>query len=209
MMHLGATPVVGDYDFELSVGEEERLFDKLEEVHNALKGSGVWYSISSRMDFQEGASGEARKPVTQYVSPKPTEAKKQLYKAKLDRWKDMGLDVSELEKLLDEDIDKFKVASRDFLRDNLDHMSEIKDKRNPENQVDGEILALLDENGRTIDDIVSSTGYFEDKVTLSLGRLISSGSARMEVKGSHELYYLIPPPAPPTRKTRVVRGKKG
>ncbi|HEX9907666.1 MAG TPA: hypothetical protein VGB78_04265 [Thermoplasmata archaeon] len=205
MMRIGATPVVGDYDFELSVGEEERLFDKLEEVHSALKGSGAWYSLSSRMDFHESSVDNERKPAVQYLGQTPIETKKQLYKAKLDRWKEMGLDVSELERLLDQDIDKFKAASKKFLRANLVQIAEVKDKRHPENLTDGEILALLDENGRTIQQIVASTGYFEDKVTLSLGRLISAGSVRMETRGSKEFYCLMPPPAPPIRKTRVVR----
>ena len=38
---------------------------------------------------------------------------------------------------------------------------------------------LLDENGKSIPEIARTTGYFEDQVVLSLGRLISSGSARI------------------------------
>jgi hypothetical protein len=41
MRRMGAVPVVGDYDFEMDLDDDERLFDKLEEIHLALKGSNV------------------------------------------------------------------------------------------------------------------------------------------------------------------------
>jgi len=112
----------------------------------------------------------------------------------------MGLDVSDLEALLDEDIDKFKAASREFLRTHLDRLSIVQDKRPQENRIDGEILALLDEDGKSLVEIAAATGYFEDQVTLSLGRLISSGSVRRVPKDSNEIFCLIPPPAPQIRK---------
>jgi hypothetical protein len=30
--------VVGDYDFEFPLGDDQRLFDRLDEIHHALKG---------------------------------------------------------------------------------------------------------------------------------------------------------------------------
>jgi hypothetical protein len=97
-----------------------------------------------------------------YVDQKPLELKKSLYKAKLERWKEMGLDVSELESLLEEDLDKFKAASKEFLRTHLDRLSIIQDKRPQENRIDGEILALLDEEGKTLEQLTTATGYFDD-----------------------------------------------
>ena len=200
MRSIGAVPVVGDYDFELNLGDDERLFDKLEVIHRALRGARVRYTITTRTNLEEGLDGMTRHPVTHVVDQKPVELKKMVYRAKLDRWRVMGLDVSELEPLLDKDLDHFKEASKRFLRTHLDNLSVVKDKHPPENQIDGEVLALLNEEGRSIQDIISLSGYSEDIITLSLGRLISAGSATRCQKESAELFCLVPPPAPPMRK---------
>ncbi len=199
MRRIGAVPVVGDYDFELSLDDDERLFDKLEEIHHALKGSNVRYSLTTRTDAEAASIAQSRHEVTHYVDLKPIELKKSLYKAKLERWRDMGLDVSELEGLLEKDLDQFKAASKDFLRTHLDKLSVVKDKK-PESHVDGQLLARLDERGRTIAELVSATGFSDVEVTLSLGRLISSGSAQRVQRDSIEVYCLVPPPAPTVRK---------
>ena len=90
------------------------------------------------------------------------------------------------------------------LRTHLDEISEVKDKHPPENLVDGEILARIDEAGKPLSQLVSDTGYSEDVVTLSLGRLISAGSVSRDLKGSVEVFCLVPPPAPQLRKALVV-----
>ena len=200
MRRIGALPVVGDYDFELPLGDDERLFDKLEQIHNSLRGAGVRYTVTTRTDAEAERGLYGRKQVMHYVDQKPYELKKSLYKAKLERWKEMGLDVSELELILDKDLEKFKVASKEFLRTHLDRMSVVQDKHPQENRIDGEVLALLDEEGKTLGQLASSTGYSEEQVTLSIGRLISAGSARRVQTESSEMFYLIPPPAPQIRK---------
>lgn len=195
MRKIGAVPVVGDYDFELALNDDERLFDKLEEIHHTLRGSSVRYTVTTRTDVEVETGSRSRQQVMHYVDQKPVELRKSLYKAKLERWKDMGMDVSELEFLLETDLDKFKAASKDFLRTHLDRLSVIKDKHPQENRIDGEILALLDEDGQSMEQIVSATGFFEDQVTLSIGRLISAGSVRRLQKGAQEMFCLVPPPA--------------
>lgn len=200
MRKIGAVPVVGDYDFELVLDEDERLFDKLEEIHRALKGSSVRYTLTTRTDADSMPAGTTRREVTHYVDLRPAELKKSLYKAKLERWKEMGLDVSELEALLEKDLEHFKEASKQFLRTHLDRLSVVRDKKPTENQMDGEILALLDEHGKTIDELKARTGYSDDQITLSLGRLISSGCAMRVQRDGVEVYCLIPPPAPVVRR---------
>ena len=207
MRKIGGVPVVGDYDFEFSLGDDQRLFDKLEEIHHALRGANIRYAVTTRTD-SESESGFPRKQIMHFVDQKPVELKKSLYKAKLERWREMGLDVSELDYLLDEDLEKFKAASKEFLRTHLDRLSIVQDKRPQENRIDGEILALLDEDGKTLEQISAATGYFADQVTLSLGRLISSGSVRRVSKDGSELYCLIPPPAPQIRKAIEVQPAK-
>ncbi|OGS42690.1 MAG: hypothetical protein A3K67_04545 [Euryarchaeota archaeon RBG_16_62_10] len=205
MMRIGATPVGGDYDFEFSLSDDERIFDRIEKIHNALKGARVRYSITTRLDVGEEVHGsEGRRRIVHYFDQKPVEMKKAVYRAKLDRWKEMGLDVSEIEPLLEQNLEKFKEASKQFLRTHLDEMAEVKDKHPPENLMDGEILARIDESGKTLSQLVTDTGYSEDFVILSLGRLISAGSVRRVLRGSAEAFCLVPPPAPQLRKALVI-----
>jgi len=200
MRRIGAVPLVGDYDFEMSLEEDERLFDKLEEIHHVLRGADVRYTVTTRTNSEAASIAQSRHQVTHYVGEKPVELKKAVYKAKLERWKEMGLDVSELEQILETDLDRFKEVSKEFLRTHLDEISVVKDRRSEDNLVDGKVLALLDEAGKTLDDLVRKTGYSEEQVTLSLGRLISSESARRVSRDSSEFYCLVPPPAPVMRK---------
>ncbi len=199
MRKIGAVPIVGEFDFELTIGDDERLFDRLEDIHRALKGADVRYTLTSLTEA-EATGSEGGKVIAHYADRRPGELRRSLYKAKLERWKEMGLDVSELEKMLDVDLEKFKSASKEFLRNNLDHMSVVKDRKSSDNVVDGQVLALLDEDGLSLNSIMTSTGFSEEQVLLSLGRLIASGSATRVQKGQSELYSLVPPPAPVVRK---------
>lgn len=204
MRKIGAVPVVGDYDFELLVPEDVRIFDKLEEIHKALIGSKVRYTVTTRNETGAERSAQEKKQVNHYTDMRPQELRRAVYKAKLERWKEMGLDVTDLEAILEQDLDKFKEASKQFLRTRLDHMSVIKDRKSEDNLVDGQILALLDESGKQLQDLVTSTGFSEDQVMLSLGRLISSGSAVRVQMENAEVYRLVPPPAP----TATVKKRK-
>jgi len=203
MRRIGAVPVVGDYDFELTLDEDKRLFDKLEEIHHALRGASVRYMVTTRTDVD--AEVGTRQAITHYVDQRPIELKKALYKAKLERWRDMGLDVSELEVLLEEDLEHFKDASKQFLRTHLDSLSVIKDKRPADNKVDGEVLGLMDEQGKTLQQLMAATGHSEEQVLLSLGRLMSADSVKRVQTDSQELYTLIPPPAPPPQLRKAIQ----
>ncbi|UCE92009.1 MAG: hypothetical protein JSV90_02390 [Methanobacteriota archaeon] len=205
MKRIGALPLVGDFDFELSLNPDERLFDKIELIHRALKGSRVSYTVTTLSDVSRPLEGDtATRPIAPLVDLKPPEVKKEVYKAKIQRWKEMGLDVSELEGLLDTDLERFKEASKDFLRTHLTSVQVVSDKHPQDSHLDGQVLALLGEPGRTIDEIAEATGYPEDQVTISLGRLISAGSARRFQDDGVEKYALIPPPAPPVKRLRLL-----
>jgi len=193
---IGAVPVVGDYDFEMTIGEDDRIFDKLEEIHHVLRGSDVRYVVTTRTDVEAEQSAKSRQIVAHYVDQKPLELKLVLYRAKLDRWRAMGLDVTDLEKLLETDLEQFKSASREFLRTHLDHMSVVKDKGPDENNMDGQVLGLLNESGKSLADIMSVASISEEQATLSLGRLISAGSANRVTKDGTELYSIVSQPSP-------------
>jgi hypothetical protein len=200
MRKVGAVPIIGDYDFEMSLDNDERLFDKLEEIHHALRGANVRYTLTTLTGAEAATLAKSRHDITHYVNQKPLELRKSLYKAKLERWREMGLDVAELEILLDDDLDQFKASSKEFLRTHLDRVSLVTDRK-PESQVDGEVLAQLDEEGKTMAEIKGATGLSEDQVTVALGRLISAGCAVRTQRDSKEIFVLVPPPAPNVRKT--------
>jgi hypothetical protein len=201
MKRIGALPLVGDFDFELELPPDERLFEKLDTIHKALKGSRARYTVTTLAEASRPLEGDtAARPIAILEDLKPADTKKEVYRKKLDRWREMGLDVSELERLLDTDMVHFKEASKEFLRTHLNNVSVVSDRHPQENQRDGEVLALLSEDGKTIEDLSSTTGHSEEQVTLSLGRLISSGSARVDASDTEERYVLIPPPAPPPVK---------
>jgi predicted Rossmann fold nucleotide-binding protein DprA/Smf involved in DNA uptake len=204
MRGIGAVPMVGDYDFELRLTEDERLFDKLEEIHRALKGSHVRYIITTRTDAEAEDMVKSKREITHYVGEKPVELKKALYRAKLDRWKEMGLDVAELEELLEKDLESFKAASKQFLRVHLDRMI-VKDKRPADNVIDGHVLAVLDDQGKSMRAVVQKTGLSEDEVMLSLGRLISSGGVSRVQRDDADIFLLVPPPAPPSHFRKTVQ----
>jgi hypothetical protein len=203
MRKVGAVPIIGDYDFELSLDNDERLFDKLEEIHHALRGANVRYTLTTLTGAEAATLAKTRHDITHYVDQKPIELRKSLYKAKLERWREMGLDVDELEPLLDNDLDHFKAASKEFLRTHLDRISLVTDRK-PESQVDGEVLAQLDEEGKLMAEIKGATGLSEDQITVSLGRLISAGCVVRTQRDSKETFVLLPPPAPNIRKTLKV-----
>ena len=201
MKRVNALPLVGDFDFEVKLNSDERLFDRLEAIHRALKGSRARYTVTTLADASRPLEGDsAARPIAPLPDLKPPEMKKDLYKGKIDRWREMGLDVAELEALLESDPENFREASKEFLRTHLNNVSVVRDKHPPETQLDGEVLALLAETGKTIEEIAVATRYSEEQVTLSLGRLISAGSAARTEEEGIERYCLVPPPAPPPMK---------
>jgi len=45
---IGCSPIIGDFDFEKSLKQGESLFEALDSIHLALKGTGVQYSVTTR-----------------------------------------------------------------------------------------------------------------------------------------------------------------
>lgn len=45
---VGCSPIIGDFDFEKSLKQGESLFEALDRIHDALGGTGVHYSVTTR-----------------------------------------------------------------------------------------------------------------------------------------------------------------
>ncbi len=48
LKEAGCSPIIGDFDFEKGLKQGESLFNALDEIHAALKGTGVKYSVTTR-----------------------------------------------------------------------------------------------------------------------------------------------------------------
>ncbi|GEM_PF-2412320 len=64
---VGCSPIIGDFDFEKSLRQGESLFEALDSIHEALRGTGVQYSVTTRTvpdsdaDRKEERAGAVRK----------------------------------------------------------------------------------------------------------------------------------------------------
>lgn len=179
---IGGVPLIGEYDAEVPLEDSERLFDKLEAIHGALKGSGVLYTITSGTEHP----GDEEKEKADDL--RLNEMKKRLYIAKLERWREMGVDTKSLEKLLDTDLDKFREVSRDYLREHLDSGKVIEDISQKFEARDEAVLSAVDELGVTLENICRLVDLPENNVILSLGRLISAGTVNRLLKEGNEVY---------------------
>ena len=59
---IGCSPIIGDFDFEKGLKLGESLFEALDAIHEALKGTGVQYSVTTRTvpDTEPERQKEAR-----------------------------------------------------------------------------------------------------------------------------------------------------
>ncbi|MDH4123562.1 MAG: hypothetical protein OEV21_05735 [Thermoplasmata archaeon] len=188
---MGGVALVGEYDVEIPLGETERLFPKLDEIHRALKGSGALYTVDTGVSHGEDnkfeTTGEHRIP----------EIRKKVYLAKLARWKEMGIDIKPLEELLETDFERFKEVSKTYLREHLDKAQIVADVTENLKKVDAVVYSSVDDLGVTIESICRVCGVDEHDAILSLARLIAAGRVTRTMLGDNEVYARV-------KKTRTV-----
>jgi len=191
---LGGVPIVGEYDVEIPLLETERLFPKLEAIHEALKGSGVFYSVYTGVDTGtaegQGVSGEQRL----------VEIKKKIYTAKLARWREMGVDTKPLEELLEKDLDRFREVSKTYLKEHLDKAQVVRDVHQSLMLNDEAVYAAIDDLGVTLENICKLTALSEHEAVLSLARLISSGKVTRVPREDKEVYVRV-------KRVRTLKGE--
>ncbi len=193
---LGGAPLSGEYDVEIPLAEDDRVFSKLDSIHAAMKGSRAYYSVMT-----SGAGGEANVsregmpnvPLQATGDQKFIDAKKNMYKAKLARWREMGLDTTHLEQLLETDIDKFREESKSFLRVHLDKSKVVEDIPRDLKTIDEEVYQKVDVKGTTLSEVCNLVRLDENEAILSLGRLMSVGKIVLTIKDGVELYSRAQP----------------
>ena len=129
------------------------------------------------------------------------EARKAMYRAKLSRWREMGINTSHLEELLETDIEKFKEESKNFLREHLDKHKMVEDVARDLKTIDEEVFKQIDSEGVSLESISKTCNLSENDAILSLGRLISAGKVLCTIKGDKEFYIIAP-----QRKEGAVEG---
>lgn len=191
---IGGVPLVGQYDVEIPLGETERLFPKLEAIHRALKGSGTYYTVSTGLESEQAAKGDLTSVESRAEGDqKMAELKKKMYRAKLARWREMGIDTASLEELLETDIEGFKAVSRTYLREHLDKTKVIEDVARDLKNIDEEVCAQIDDLGVSLENICKLCNLNENEAILSLGRLISAGKVTWLTKDDKEVYVRVAP----------------
>lgn len=189
---LGGVPVVGEYDIEIPLLENERLFPKLEAIHKALRGSGAFYSVYTGI-----GTGDSE-PRLVSSEQKVAEMKKKMYAAKLARWREMGVDTKPLEELLEKDLEKFKEVSMTYLKEHLDKAQVVRDVHQSMRLNDEAVYAAVDDLGVTLQNLCKLTELSEHEVVLSLARLISMGKVTRVPKEDKEVYVRV-------RRTRTLK----
>jgi len=195
---IGGVPMAGDYDVGIPLSDEDRLFPKIDEIHQALKGSGVLYSLYTGGDEpeqkDEGISNVLQKDGG---DQKLLEIRKNMYRSKLFRWREMGVDTAHLEELLETDIDKFREESKNFLREHLDKNRVIEDVDSRDlKKIDEKVYERVDDAGVSIGEICSACTLGENDSVLSLGRLMSAGKVVCITREGNEFYTRAPPHEP-------------
>jgi len=192
---LGGSPLSGEWDVEIPLGDNDRVFTKLDSIHAAMKGSKSYYSVMTSGGAGEakiGKEGMPNVPLQASGDQPLVDAKKNMYRAKLARWREMGLNTSHLEALLDTDIEKFREESRNFLRDHLDKHKVVEDAVRDLKTIDEEVYGKVDANGTTLSEICQMCRIDENEAILSLGRLMSVGKIVLDIKDGVELYSRAP-----------------
>jgi len=194
LRHLGGVPMVGEHDVEIPLSETERLFPKLEAIHKSLKGSGVFYTVSTDSGAADIESDDASS------EQKLIAMKKQIYMAKLARWREMGVDTKALEELLEKDIDKFREVSKSFLKEHLDKAQVVRDVHQSLKINDEAVYSAIDDIGVTLEKICKLTTLNEHETVLSLARLITAGRATRITKDGVETYVRV-------KRMRTLKGE--
>jgi hypothetical protein len=194
LRNLGGIPMSGEYDVGIPLNDTDHLFQKLEDIHESLRGSGVLYTL-----YTGGEEPEAPEEGISTVAPasasdeKLEDMRKKMYRSKLARWKEMGVDTAHLEQLLEIDINKFREESKNFLREHLSKTQVIEDvDRRDLKKIDESVYEQISGDGISLDKVREVCKLSENDAVLSLGRLISAGQVICVTRGEAESYVRVP-----------------
>lgn len=190
IMHgLGFEKVKGQPLFVGEVADEEELSRRLEEVHVALRGMEVRYIPSLEVPTDD--AGKAVCNATGALAP----------------WRALGIDVDELETLLNADVKRFRERALLLFKEKVDAVAEAKEKelaaeaaarakaereREERERAEGrkqKLTALLaNGEGATFQELHAFSGYEMDELIEVLKELIDGGKVKAAQKGKNVVY---------------------
>jgi hypothetical protein len=191
MMSLGFDKVKGQPLFEGEVSGEESLNEKLEELHLALRGMELRYIPS--LEAPSDDTGAVVRSVNE----------------ELASWKALGINVEELNSLLNSNVSGFKQRATSIFQEKIDAIAVAKEKelaeasaasekaekeREERERMEGRVSKLMKmlgkEGGVTFQELHTSSGYDTEELTEMLKDLVEGGKVGAEQKGKNVVYVL-------------------
>jgi predicted transcriptional regulator len=175
----GFLRIKGSSVFEADVMEEMELSEKLDKLHDALRGLEVRYMSSIKVP--EGV------PSTEVPS----------YRQRLEKWRAIGIDVDELTEILEQNIDDFRERAKEIWMAQIDRiaderkmeMAELEAKKKLEDAREG-ILREVEMEGRNFHELTNSIDIDSEILSEILDDLVEKGKIKAEQKGRHVIFVL-------------------
>ncbi|NYT16225.1 MAG: hypothetical protein GKC02_09760 [Methanomassiliicoccales archaeon] len=176
---IGFLRLKGSSVFEIDVSEETELSEKLDKLHDALRGLEVRYMSSIQVPEEA--------PSTEVPS----------YRQRLEKWRAIGIDVDYLMEALERNIDDFRerakeiwVAQIDRIADEREReMAELEAKKKLEDAREG-ILREVEMEGRSFHELVNTIDIDSEILSDILDDLVEKGRIKAEQKGRHVIFVL-------------------
>lgn len=169
----------GSSVFQIDVTEENELSEKLDKLHEALRGLEVRYMSSIQVPEEV--------PSTEVPS----------YRQRLEKWRAIGIDVDDLMETLEQDVDEFRERAKEIWMAQIDRIAderegevaELDAKNKLEDAREG-ILREVEMEGRNFHDLVNTIDIDSDILSDILDDLVDKGRIKAEQKGRHVIFVL-------------------
>ena len=164
LKELGFVRIKGTNTLAADVADESAARDKLEHLHQALRGQGVIYEPSIGRPLEDLPG--------QHTG----------YSEVMTKWKEIGLDTDELSSLLNQDPERFKARGMEMSRAQLEKVAqeretEVREAQEKERMESGKaklLEALNAEGGQTIHRLAAISGLDDDTVTQMVDELVKT-----------------------------------
>ena len=153
---------------------------KLEDLHPALKGTGIRYMLTSGKPFEGAGTGPS-------------------CRERLEKWRDTGIDVDELADLLENDVGSFRNRAAEMTAIQFERIAAEKEKELREKEAKEKAEAirkravdlLSSSEGHTFMELVKASGMEEDDLQQMLLDLVEKGKINAQQRGRHVVYVAL------------------
>ena len=177
----GFARVKGTSTFEAEVADEIAGIERLERVHQAFEGMSVAYTPTL---------GRPSEPMPETQTS---------YLDRLEKWRDVGLDVDELSELLQSDPGRFKSRGLEMMSAQLDRvivdrekaLKEKVDRERAERAREAILAAMQEEGGKTFHQLAALSNVDEETLTTMLDDLAKKGRIVARQSGRRVVYVAV------------------